>query len=81
MNVPIWRNKIVLTALLGLISSIVLEYLAIPQSIWLALDGFLVILIGTWAIDDAATKVVESLDAFTSELRAARLLALGKKAK
>ena len=81
MNVPIWRNKTVLTALLGLISSIVLEYLNIPQSIWLSIDGFLVILIGVWAVEDAATRVVASIREFTSELRAARLLALGKKAK
>ena len=78
MNVPIYRNKIVLTALLGLISSIALEYLAIPQSIWLSLDGFLVVLIGVWAIDDAATKISAGFHSLASELRFSRL---GKKEK
>jgi len=81
MNVPIWKNKLVLTALLGLISSIVLEYLAIPQSIWLSIDGFLVVLIGVWAVEDAATRISEGIREFTAELRASRLLALGKKEK
>ena len=81
MNVPIWKNKLVLTALLGLISSIVLEYLAIPQSIWLSIDGFLVVLIGVWAVEDASIRISEGIREFTAELRTSRLLALGKKEK
>jgi len=78
MNVPIWRDKIVLTAFLALVGTIIALYTNVPDALWVSIDGFLLIVISKFALDDVAAKVVASLNEFTAELR---MLRLGKKEK
>ena len=66
MNVPIWRNKSVLLALVGVIQSVLLEYFSVSQTVWLAIDGLLIALIGAWAVEEAATRVVAGLREFST---------------
>jgi len=68
MNLPIWRNKSVLLALVGVIQSIVNEYLHVSQTLWLSIDGLLIALIGAWAVEEAATRVVAGLREFGTRM-------------
>jgi len=64
MNVPIWRNKSVLLALLGVLQSVILEYTGISQELWIAIDALLISVIAAWAIEDGATRIVAGLREF-----------------
>ena len=43
--------------LLAVVQTVVLHYVNVPQDIWLAIDGLLVTVIGTIALEDAAEKL------------------------
>ena len=77
--VPIWKSKVVWTAFIALVGTIISLYANVPDALWVSIDAFLLVVIGKFAVDDAAARIVASIDTFVSELRAARLLALGKK--
>lgn len=46
-----------LLAVLAVVQTVVLHYVNVPQDIWLAIDGLLVTVIGTIALEDAAEKL------------------------
>jgi len=64
MNVPIWRNKSVLLALVGVLQSVVLQYTGVSQELWLAIDALLIAVIAAWAVEEGVTRVVAGLREF-----------------
>lgn len=49
-------SRKVLLAALGVISTLVLHYLDVSPEVWVSIDGLLVTVIGSIAIEDAAEK-------------------------
>jgi hypothetical protein len=43
-------------AVFGVVQAIVLHYLAVPQEIWMSIEGLVMVLIAGIAIEDAAEK-------------------------
>jgi hypothetical protein len=65
----LFKNPKFWLAVFGLIQTIVLYYVHIPTEIWAAIDGLVVVIIGSLSVDDAAKAITR----FAEEMRAARL--------
>jgi len=64
MNVPIWKNRSVLLALVGVLQSVILQYTGVSQELWIAIDALLIAVIGAWAVEEGATRIVAGLREF-----------------
>lgn len=60
MIVPIWKNKQVWLAVLAVVQSLVLHYLAVPSEIWQSIDALIVVLIGALTVEQVATIRAET---------------------
>ena len=52
----LFRSRKFLLAFVATVQTIVLYYFDVPQEVWLSIDGLIVTVIGSIAIEDAAEK-------------------------
>lgn len=62
-------NKIVLTALVGVIQSLVLRYLNVPDEVWVSINALLLAIIGVFASEDISNKIVSGMRTMFTEFR------------
>jgi len=57
MMTSLFKSRKALIALLGVLQSLTLHYLAVPTEVWQSINGLLLVLIAGIAIEDAGKNV------------------------
>ena len=63
------RNKSLWLAILALLQTLALNYWGIDKEVWLAIDGILVVLIGSLAVEEGARSIRIALNDAVIQLR------------
>jgi hypothetical protein len=63
------KNKAFWLAVVALLQTILLNYLNVPNDIWISINAILMVLIAAFTIDDAARSVSNSMKDTILELR------------
>ena len=53
---PFWKSRKFWLAVFGVIQAVVLNYFAVPESVWQAIAAMVAVLIGSIALEDAGEK-------------------------
>jgi divalent metal cation (Fe/Co/Zn/Cd) transporter len=70
VTIPIWKKASFWLAVVGVLQSLLFYYVTdVPQSIWIAIDALIGVVIASLTVNDAVTRISDSLREVTSELK------------
>lgn len=70
VTIPIWKKASFWLAVVGVLQSLLFYYVTdVPQSIWIAIDALIGVVIASLTVNDAVTRISDSLSEVTTELR------------
>jgi divalent metal cation (Fe/Co/Zn/Cd) transporter len=70
VTIPIWKKASFWLAVVGVLQSLLFYYVTdVPQSIWIAIDALIGVVIASLTVNDAVTRISDSLREVTTELK------------
>lgn len=69
VTIPIWKKASFWLAVVGVLQSFLFYYVDVPKELWISVDALIGVVIASLTVNDAVTRISDSLRDVTSELK------------